>query len=121
MIVIKVGDFYVGGYYSTPYGVVRVNHVDNVTKRLGWTSIRRTKGIRYKYQHGEKLIEHTKDWVLLDITDFPESPDKQLPYVFDLLFDIKTMSQLRRELKNEHKQELLELMKDYGIRFEKKK
>lgn len=121
MVVIKVGDFHIGGYYSTRYGVVRVNHIDNIGKRVWWTKIRKTKGIRYKYEHGADLIEHTKDWVLLDITDFPESPDKQLPYVFDLLFDIKTMSQLRRELKNEHKQELLELMKDYGIRFEKKK
>lgn len=121
MVVFKSGDLCVGRYYSTQYGVFRINHIDNIGKMVGWTSVKKTKGIRYKYQHGASLIEHTKDWIELDIMDFPESVDRRLPYVFDLLFDIKTMSQLRRELKHEHKQELLELMKDYGIRFEKKK
>lgn len=121
MAVIKVGDFCIGGYYSTKRGVVRLTYVDNIGKMVGWTSLKKTKGVRYKYQHGMDLIETAKDWVELDITDFPESVDKTLPYVFDLLYDIKTMSQLRRELKYEHKQELLELMKDHGIRFEKKK
>lgn len=111
----------IGVYYSTPFGVVDTISWNGIDKTIGWIKIKKTEGFRNVYEFGSSKEEDTKDWVMLNVDDFPESVDKNLPYVFDLLFDIKRMSQLRQAFKNENKEELLSLMKDHGIRFEKRK
>jgi len=52
-----------------------------------------------------------------DLRDFPNAKDPRLPYEFDLHWDIKYMSQLRRELAGHgaDEKELRELMLKYGL------
>lgn len=111
----------IGAYYSTPFGVVNTYSWDGREKTIGWLKIRKAKGFCNFYEFGSTKEEDAKDWVKLNVEDFPESVDKRLPYVFDLIFDIKRMSQLRRAFRNEDRRELLELMKETGVRFEKRK
>lgn len=52
-----------------------------------------------------------------DLGDFPNARDPRLPYVFDLFWDIKYMSQLKRELSWGHRdeKEIREIMRDHNI------
>ena len=67
---------------------------------------------------GDVSIEEYKTWELLDIADFPNARDPKLPYVFDLRWDLKYMSDLSREI-NYHpeKVEILNMMKKYNIKL----
>lgn len=47
----------------------------------------------------EVTVDHLhKHWKLTDLRDFPSARDPRLPYVFDLFWDIKYLSELKREL-----------------------
>lgn len=52
-----------------------------------------------------------------DLKDFPNAKDPRLPYVFDLFWDIKYMSQLKNELARGHKDEneIKEKMREHNI------
>lgn len=39
--------------------------------------------------------EHVLKWTLLNVNDFPHSKNPRLPYVFDLHWDVKRVSQLQ--------------------------
>jgi hypothetical protein len=62
----------------------------------------RNKTISYRFDGGEELLasfEEVETWKPRnDLQDFPNASDPRLPHVFDLLFDIKRMSQLRSAL-----------------------
>lgn len=113
----------IGAFYATPFGVVRTTGWDGKQSPaiISWVKISKTRQFNNFYKWGSIAQDDTSDWKKLNITDFPESVDARLPYVFDLLFDIKAMSQLRRAFRYENKQELLELMRSNGIRFKKRK
>jgi hypothetical protein len=113
----------IGVFYKTPFGVVKTLSYSKRTEEtiIGWVKIRRTKGFRNYYQSGFTKQSETKDWVRLTLKDFPESVDNVLPYSFDLFFDIKRMSQLRKAFSYEDSEELLEMMKNHNIKFKKKK
>lgn len=113
----------IGVFYQTPFGVVNtyLYSKSNGETIIGWTKIRRTKGFRNYYKTGFTKQSETNDWVKLNIKDFPESVDPVLPYSFDLFFDIKRMSQLRKAFSYEDTDSLLETMKAHNITFKKRK
>lgn len=113
----------IGCFYQTPFGVVRTNSYSTLDneKIIGWYKIKKTKGFKNYYQFGSVKQSETINWVRLNIEDFPESVDRVLPYSFDLFFDIKRMSQLRKAFSYEDKESLLETMKTHNITFKKRK
>ena len=113
----------VGVFYSTPFGIVRTTAWDgrHTPPLISWTKIRKTKRFNNFYEHGQISKDETADWVKLSIDDYPESVDPVLPYSFDLFFDIKTMSGLRRAFKYENSDKLLDMMRNHGVRFEKRR
>jgi hypothetical protein len=77
--------------------------------------------ISYRFDGGDNLTAsyaEVETWKQrTDLKDFPNAIDPRLPYSFDLFFDIKTMSQLKRAL-NEcscRENELREMMNDHNI------
>lgn len=113
----------IGVFYQTPFGVVDTYSYSksNGETIIGWVKIRRTKGFRNYYQLGSTKQSETSDWIKLKVKDFPESVDPVLPYSFDLFFDIKRMSQLRKAFLYEDTDSLLETMKAHNITFKKRK
>lgn len=113
---------YIGTYYSTPLGVVYTvaYNQGEVGPAITYVRLVKTTQFRNFYSRESILREKTADWVRLDIEDFPNSADKQLPYVFDLFFDIKRMSHLRRAFQYENSKKLLEMMRKHNIQFERR-
>ncbi len=54
-----------------------------------------------------------------DLENFPNAKDPELPYVFDLLYDIKWASRLREEIEYLEKRlnGLKELIEEYGVKL----
>lgn len=52
-----------------------------------------------------------------DLSDFPNARDPRLPYVFDLFWDIKRVSQLRLELARGHSEDsaIRKMAREHGI------
>lgn len=62
--------------------------------------------VMYRYEDDTDTPEVTLDdvnerWKLTDLRDFPNARDPRLPYVFDLFWDIKYLSELKHELAKE--------------------
>lgn len=82
-------DTIIGGFYQTPRGIVRT---------YAWT------GGEILYYFDDDLRysaspEEAKAWIHLpELRDFPNARDPLLPYDFDLCWDIKYLSDLKREL-----------------------
>lgn len=55
----------------------------------------RIHGYDAKGKPFETTPEGMRSWTLLRANDFPHSPDPRLPYVFDLHWDVKYVSQLQ--------------------------
>lgn len=113
----------IGAYYFTPMGVVRTTGFSKGEKgraEITYVRLAKTTQFRNFYAWGTVLQQDTINWIRLNIEDFPNSADKQLPYVFDLFFDIKRMSQLRKSFQYEDTDELLKLMRNHNIRFERR-
>lgn len=115
-------DIVIGTFYQTDFGIIRTCGSSRTTDDviISWYKIKKTKGFRNFYEHGTTRVSRIRNWQRLYIDDFPESVDHALPYSFDLFFDIKRMSQLRRAFQYEDSRELLEMMKNHGIFFKKK-
>lgn len=82
-------DLVIGGFYEKPNGdIVKVYYGNN-------------KGI-YKYNKLNEFglithISHCQKWIERgDLKDYPNNPDKLLPYVFDLFFDIKKDERVKK-------------------------
>ena len=70
-----------------------------ITKTYGSNSVKRT--ISHYFDGHENyavtLYPDTRDWKKRDdLKDFPDSKDPRLPYVFDLFWDIKQESELKK-------------------------
>lgn len=111
----------IGVFYATPFGVVRTVGWDGRQNppMISWYKLSGTKRFSNLYSSGVTPQSDTADWVELRVADFPGSVDAVLPYSFDLFYDIKRMSQLRRAFRNESKSELLAMMRKHGISFKK--
>ena len=113
-------DIVIGTFYQTEFGVVETYGFNGRDEIISWFRLKKTKGFRNFYESGCSKYSETKNWKRLDIEDFPDSIDHVLPYSFDLFYDIKRMSELRRAFIYENSDELLEMMRNHGIRFKKR-
>ena len=91
---IRVGDLVMGSFYELPDGSV-----------VELTQVNQTE-VRYYCADRAVLLtkprEETETWKLRgDLHDFPNPMDPRLPYEFDLWWDIKHWSDLRRFLESE--------------------
>lgn len=107
--------FVIGVLYETPDG--------RIARTFSWSG--RTGMVGYYFDDGEGERKAPEAECLTwkrrsDLNDFPNARDPRLPYVFDLLWDIKHMSGLRRILKEGHEDEaeIRELMVDHNIQLE---
>jgi len=92
----------VGAYYELPDGKVAYIY--------GYHGLKRAVSYYFDDDHGGRStsFEKVKSWKRRDeLKDFPNARDPKLPYVFDLLWDIKHESELK-ELISEHSEDWLE-------------
>lgn len=94
MVLVKMGEVILGAYYELPDGRIAITYSgDN-----------RDKTVQYYFDDDEPPMTTSMDivsskWKLRrDLRDFPNARDPKLPYDFDLWWDIKTISKLRREI-----------------------
>ena len=86
----------VGIYYQTPDGKIAYTYGFDDKKKIVQYRLSDGKGRTASY-------DEVKKWKpRLDLKDFPDSRDPVLPFIFDLNWDLKTMSDLRRALKTGH-------------------
>jgi len=104
-------DVIVGMFYETPEG--------KIVRTSGWDG--RTNSIIYQLDVGD--IEYTASvddynkWSKReDLKDFPNNPDPILPYVFELFWDMRCISDLKTDLLgHEYEEEIRECMEDFKI------
>jgi hypothetical protein len=105
----------IGRFYELPDG--------RIAFAFGWDA--KSKNVRYRFDddsgsHSVLSTELIDTWrPRLDLEDFPNARDPRLPYVFDLIWDVKTRSALvsllvDKNLDNEEK-EIWEIMLKQGI------
>ena len=101
-------DIVVGAFYqrsSKPLDVVR-------TTGAGPGGIH---GYDAKGRAFNTTAEGMRNWTLLRANDFPHSPDPRLPYVYDLHWDVKYVSQLQHiEVGDKAAVESL-LVREFGV------
>lgn len=104
-------DVVVGAHYELPDG--------RIVRTFGYNGIKKT--LSYYFDDGKGGRTVTLDvfntWkIRRDLKDFPNARDPLLPYVFDLLWDIKYTSDLKQEL-HDHpdKDDIIHYMKKYKI------
>jgi hypothetical protein len=86
----RAGNIVVGAFHESPvHGIIKVVGSSNRTMSVTF----------YAYSDEstrEAPYSEAVDWTLRrDIKDFPESTDPLLPYVFDLHWDIKRLSDVK--------------------------
>lgn len=93
---MKVGDVIIGIHYERPDGVIVMTCGYNALDKLvSWGD---NDG-----DQGEATLDEFKTWKeRRDLNDFPNSKDPVLPYDFDLVYDMKNLSQLKPELVSAH-------------------
>ena len=99
----------VGAFFETPDG--------RIARTYGASRLK----VMYYFDDGEGGREadqaEYQTWKIRnDLRDFPNARDPRLPYVFDLFWDIKYMSDLKRELDgHEDEDEIRDCMRNHGI------
>jgi hypothetical protein len=104
---IRGNDIVVGGFYETSDG--------RIARVSGWNGSTR----KARYEFDDDAGDHEIDeeafgaWIRReDLADFPNARDPVLPYIFDLIWDVKTRSRLVRLLSGgEHDGDLPEIMR----------
>ena len=90
----------VGVFYELPNGQIAYTYgFDDQKKVVSYRLDGDTTGRTITY---EEIIKSWKP--RFDLYDFPDSSDPKLPYLFDLNWDIRYMSELRRVLAAGHPQ-----------------
>lgn len=105
-------NFVIGAFYELPDG--------RIVRTTGWHGRDNTISFYTDSPGGRKagvcLFKTCENWKRrTDLRDFPNASDPRLPYVFDLWWDIKYMSDLRRHLLYDDDSELRELMQKHNI------
>lgn len=90
----------IGAHYELPDGLI--------ARTVGWNGERQEVTFYLDDAQGGRTVSlpEFSSWkIRRDLTDFPNASDPRLPYVFDLFWDIKYLSDLKRELPGhpEHK------------------
>lgn len=90
-------DIIIGAHYELPGG--------RIVRTTGANSVSRT--VRYYFDDGKGgRVADESEWgtwkVRRDLRDFPNARDPILPYVFDLLWDLKYQSNLLYVLEHGH-------------------
>lgn len=85
----------IGAFYELPGG--------RIARTYGWSGS--TRMVAYYFDtdepRGSISVDDMADWILRkDLFDFTDARDPRLPYVFDLHWDIKHMSELERVLRS---------------------
>jgi len=99
----------VGTYYEDPNGNIAYSYI--------WNKQQLT--LRYEDDTVVNVTENELgEWKeRIDLQDYPNSKDPVLPYVFDLLFDLKRMSDLKDYINRYGKDDdLEEIMKNHNIK-----
>lgn len=101
-----------GIFYEMPNGQIAYTY--------GFDDIKKTVSYLLDGDKTGRVVtyEEIKKWKpRFDLYDFPNSSDPKLPYLFDLNWDIKYMSDLRRVLASGHPQldEIKQAMEKFGI------
>jgi len=100
----------VGGYYR-----------NNLSNRIVYITGAGPLGVSGREDGGlDKNLgtpkEFHQEWVLTEFRDFPNAKDPRLPYVFDLFWDLKYTSELKRELlKPDCDQEIKDKARELGL------
>jgi len=102
----------VGIHYELPDGRIAYTY--------GWQGSKNIILYYFDDENGgrEVTIEEFQTWKpRQDLRDFPNAKDPRLPYVFDLFWDIKYLSQLKEEVcGHKYEDEIREKMKEYDIK-----
>lgn len=108
-------DIIIGAYYELDNG--------SIAYLVGWNGLAKTG--EYKTDNGKKVSYHSvsleqfQTWkVRRDLHDFPNASDSRLPYVFDLFWDLKYTSDLKRELAgHDAEDEIRQTMAEHKIKI----
>lgn len=108
---IKEVDICIGTYYELPDG--------RIVRTYAWDGRKRTVSYYFDDDSGTHvaMADDVANWKLRnDLGDFPNARDPRLPYVFDLFWNIKTVSHLKREIVgHDDEGEMRDLMAQYDI------
>jgi len=109
-VTAKIGDVVIGILYERSDG--------SIVKTYGWDGTDKIVSYYDEVTYGYANAEEFSTWKpRRDLDDFPNAKDPILPYDFDLCWDIKYTSQLKRALQTDHpdKTEMLEMMIAHNI------
>lgn len=106
-------DIIIGAYYELDNG--------SIAYLVGWNGPAKTG--ECKIDNGKKISYHAvslaqfQTWkVRRDLHDFPNASDPRLPYTFDLFWDLKYTSDLKRELNgHDAEEEIRQAMVEHNI------
>lgn len=109
----KMSDLTIGIFYQTPDSKIAYTY--------GFDGKRKTVQYRFNDNKGGRTASYgeVKKWKpRFDLRDFPVSSDPKLPYIFDLTWDLKYMSDLRRALESGHPDiaNIRHIMRKYNIK-----
>ena len=91
--IFKAGNITVGIFYELPDGRIAYTY--------GYDGLKKTVSYYFDDDTAQDGVSFEKiaTWTpRRDLKDFPNARDPRLPYVFDLYWDIKHLSELRREV-----------------------
>jgi len=101
----------IGSFYEDPDG--------RIARTFGWDGSTRTVSYHYDDGKGGRAVSEADfaSWKRrADLRDFPNARDPRLPYVFDLFWDVKHLSELPELLANDEERDaVLEKMREHGI------
>ena len=102
----------IGIHYELPDGRIAYTY--------GWSGTEGTISYYFDDNKGGRTVtqDEFNTWKpRRDLKDFPDARDPRLPYVFDLFWDIKCVSQLKRELSwgHEDEKEIRKRMREHNI------
>jgi len=106
----------IGRYYERPDGVI--------VYILGYNSSTNLVMCREEGELTDNVMKRIFDtWIIRkDLKDYPNSKDPILPYVFDLFWDIKRISELKQLIQagGEEIEEIKRIMKEENIKLDSK-
>lgn len=103
----------IGIYYETPNGkIAKTYSCSNKSKTVGYY-------FDEDSGYGHVDFESFKHWKpRRDLNDFPNARDPRVPYIFDLYWDIKHLSELKKAARDhEDSEEIKQTIKEHYPSF----